>query len=110
VVHAYGHANGTRKVIGGIRDLIVLKTTQTGFINFYRNEHATLPDAEDRLLATNVAATWLYSSPSGVDFHAAAAKVKSILMDTFFGNAKLGVYSYSVQQTLHDMGVAVLNK
>jgi len=60
------------------------------------------------LLATNVSATWLYSTPSGVDFHASAAKVRKTLLDTFFGDARLGVYSYSVQQTLHDMGVAVL--
>lgn len=89
--------------------MIVLKTIQTGFVNFYTNKFRT-PDAEDRILSTNVAATWIYKNPVGVDFHDANAKIKSILMDTFFGDAKIGVYSYSVQQTLHDMGLAVLEK
>lgn len=110
VAYVFGNEQGERKVIGGIRDLIVLKTTQSGFVNFYRNEHTTLPDSEDRVLATNIAASWIYTNHIGVDFNSVVSKIKSVILNTFFGDAKAGVYSYSVQQTLHDVGVAVLKK
>lgn len=36
--------------------------------------------------------------------------VKKVLVDTFFGPAKDGVYSPSVQNTLYQMAKAVLNR
>lgn len=47
-----------RSVQSELRNLIVLKTTQTGFAGFLKNEHTTLPDVHDRLLSTNITATW----------------------------------------------------
>lgn len=107
VVDILGNKQGYRRIISGVRDLIVLKTTQTGFENFYRNEHTTLPDAKDRLLGTNISASWLLGDKN-LNFNEIRRKISEAMTETFFGNAQRGVYSYSVQQTLHDMGVASL--
>ncbi len=34
------------------RDLTVIKTTQSAFVNFVDDEYRTLPDAEDRIFST----------------------------------------------------------
>lgn len=91
-----------------LRNLIVLKTTQTGFAGFLKNEHTTLPDVHDRLLSTNITATWRYVKDGAVaEPNAIRAQVRRHLLDTFFGPAKTGVYSKSVQETLFKMGSKV---
>lgn len=46
-------AGGSIKVnvSSGIKTLMVLKTTQSGFENFHRDEFRALPDANDRSVA-----------------------------------------------------------
>ena len=39
------------------RDLTVIKTTQSAFVNFVADEYRTLPDAEDRIFST-IGKTW----------------------------------------------------
>jgi len=55
-------------IIGGLRDLRVLKTTQSAFTDFIQDEYRTLPDANDRVFSTVVTATWEYSTANDVDF------------------------------------------
>jgi urate oxidase len=55
-------------IIGGLRDLRVLKTTQSSFTDFIQDEYRTLPDANDRIFSTLVTATWEYSTANDVDF------------------------------------------
>jgi urate oxidase len=41
-----------------VKDLKVLKTTQSGYEGFLRDEFTLLPEVRDRIMATSVSATW----------------------------------------------------
>ena len=84
-------------VSAGIRDLRVLKTTQSSFVDFVMDEFASLPEQEDRLFSTVVTADWTYSS--SVDYDSAFDKVRSAILSKFAGPADIGVQSPSVQET-----------
>ncbi|KAL0181628.1 hypothetical protein M9458_024034, partial [Cirrhinus mrigala] len=55
----------------GIRDMKVLKTTQSGFEGFLRDRFTTLTDAKDRFFCTSVYARWRYNTHVNVAFDAA---------------------------------------
>jgi urate oxidase len=93
---------GEPRVDAGIDDLLVLKTTGSGFEGFLRERYTTLPEAADRILATVVAARWTYRS-ADVDYNAAWEAVRETILRTLGDH-----YSPSVQFTLHRMGRAVL--
>lgn len=48
-------------VQSGFRGLDIMKTTQTGFVNFHKCKYTSLPEATDRLLGTSIDAEWSYS-------------------------------------------------
>ena len=87
---------------GGIENLGLLRTTGSGWAGFLRNELTTLADTDDRILATNAAATWRYRDGDH-DFDAAWEDVRSALLDAFADHD-----SPSVQFTLLRMGAAAL--
>jgi urate oxidase len=89
-------------VEGGVADLLVLKSSGSAFSGFMRDELTTLPDTDDRLLATAVTATWRYQDDH-VEFNSAWAAARIALLDAFAGHE-----SASVQHTLYAMGEAVL--
>jgi len=90
--------------MAGTDDLLVLKTTDSAFAGFVRDEFTTLADTDDRIFATSVRALWDYGYPSGdEDWNAHYAAARQALLDTFAGHMSL-----SVQQTLYAMGEAVL--
>ncbi|ETO64079.1 urate oxidase, partial [Phytophthora nicotianae P1976] len=106
---AYGAPDVT--VQGGVDGLKVLKTTQSSFVDFFRDDFTTLPDVPDRLVCTCVTATWSYTPDAiGGDFVARVAEIKNVLLETFAGPADVGVSSPAVQFTLYKMGEAVLEK
>ena len=86
----------------GIRDLLILKSTESGFVDFPRCEFTTLPETRDRIMATSLAATWTWSAKPA-DYHAANATILAALLKPFAEN-----YSPSVQATLFQMGEAAL--
>lgn len=95
-------------VLAGLRDVTVLKSTGSEFSGFPRDRYTTLPETDDRILATDVTAWWRYASsftdtagPEEYDERFAA--VRSILLRTF---AEL--HSLALQQTVFAMGRAVL--
>lgn len=108
-VRVVAEKSGAVDVVAGVRDLKILKTTQSGYVGFLRDAHTALPDSTDRMMATSVTATWRYSpaavqGPAGAfDYDAAFAAARSGLLDAAFGPAKGGVYSPSVQYTLFEM-------
>ncbi len=53
-------------VVSGLTDLVVLKSTGSEFTGFLVDEYTTLPEAEDRILATSLTATWRYSDRGAV--------------------------------------------
>ena len=87
---------------GGVRDLLVLKTTASEWRDFVDDRYRTLKDARDRILATKIDADWTYNTASA-DFSAAAAAIDNAILTTFATRHSLGV-----QQTLLDMGEAAL--
>lgn len=96
-------ADGERRtVISGFYDLTVLKTTESGFTGYPKDRFTTLPETEDRILSTDIAARWRYRGTE-VDFDAVHASVKSIILSTFTDH-----YSRALQETLYRMGRAVI--
>jgi len=87
------------RVSAGIRDLTVIKTTQSAFVNFVRDEFRSLPDMEDRIFSTIVTADWTYSNIRGLEFCKAYNKIEKAILDIFAGPAGPGIYSPSVQNT-----------
>lgn len=94
---AHGH-----EIESGIADLLILKSTESGFEGYPRCEFTTLPETCDRIFATSLAATWKWSSEPA-DYVAANARIIAALLQPFALN-----YSPSVQTTLFQMGEAAL--
>lgn len=88
----------------GIQDLVILKTTGSGFSLFLRDEYTTLQETDDRILGTNLSAQWHYKH-NQVDFAATREGVRQGLIDIFATHE-----SHSLQNTLYEMGKAVLAK
>ena len=88
-------------VRAGVANLVVLKTTDSGFQGFPRDEYTTLPETADRILATSVTASWMYR-PGTTDF-AARDRVRAALVETFAAHD-----SRSVQHTLYAMAEAAI--
>ncbi|CAH0481329.1 unnamed protein product [Peronospora belbahrii] len=98
-------------VQGGVDGLKVLKTTQSSFVGFFRDEYTTLLDAPDRLVSTCVTAVWTYMSDAVCeDFSARTAEIKKVMLKTFAGPSDVGVPSPAVQYSLYKMGEAVLER
>ena len=87
----------------GIKNLMIAKTTQSGFSDFHRDEFRTLPDVDDRILATVMSASWTYGSTQTVDFVNARQTIRRHMLATFLNH-----YSRSVQETLYRMAGAAL--
>src|SRR5262249_29179522 len=88
-------------VRSGIANLVVMKTADSAFAGFPRDSYTTLPDTEDRLLATSIAAEWTYAA--GASDFGGRQRIRSALLETFAGHK-----SRSVQHTLAAMGEAAL--
>ena len=89
-------------VIGGIKDLVLLKSTGSEFHTFLTEEYTTLPETNDRVMATSLVAKWRFST-TAVDWDATYALVKSIIIREF-----ATLHSLALQQTLWAIGSAVL--
>jgi urate oxidase len=86
----------------GLSDLLVLKSTGSGFVGYPRCEFTTLPETTDRIFATSVTALWDWSAEPA-DYRAANRAILDALLVPFAQN-----YSPSVQTTLFEMGEAAL--
>ncbi|PMB97050.1 factor-independent urate hydroxylase [Brevibacterium luteolum] len=89
-------------LISGFYGLTVLKSTGSGFVGYPKDTYTTLPETEDRILATDIATRWRYNTTS-MDFEAVYARVKGIILATFTDH-----YSHALQQTLYKMGEKVI--
>jgi urate oxidase len=91
-------------VVSGLRDLTLLKSTGSEFAGFLKDGYTTLAETHDRVLATSLVARWRYAGielPWGEVY----ADVRRILLEQF-----ATVHSLALQQTLWEMGRAVLEK
>lgn len=89
----------------GILDLVVLKTTKSGFAGFIKDQYTTLPETTDRIFATSIKANWKYSENMDVAISEVYRGVRQAIIETFAAHDSL-----SVQHTLYAMGEAVLEK
>jgi len=89
-------------IFGGVTNLLVLKTTNSAWKDFWTDRYRTLKDADDRIFATSVTAEWEFDGGK-VDFAKATEKIRTTLLETFATHVSLGV-----QQTMQAMGEAAL--
>uniref|UniRef100_UPI00398E8D5C uricase n=1 Tax=Pristiophorus japonicus TaxID=55135 RepID=UPI00398E8D5C len=94
--------NELPKVHSGIKDMRVLKTTQSGFEGFRKDRFTTLPEVRDRVFSTIVYAKWRYGTARPVNFDGAWNSVKDAIIETFAGPYDSGIYSPSVQNSLYN--------
>jgi urate oxidase len=114
--HPYAFASGGRekrtsivrvtrqslRIQSGIKDLFLLKTADSAFKGFLRDPYTTLPETDDRILATRLTAHWLYRE-GAVDWNRCHELLRRTLLEAFAQHKSL-----AVQQTLHAMGDAAL--
>ncbi|XP_046892926.1 uricase isoform X1 [Hypomesus transpacificus] len=104
------HLNEKPVIHSGVKNMTVLKTTQSGFEGFFRDRFTTLQETKDRCFCTSVCAKWRYNRFQDVDFDAAWRCVKNTIIEKFAGPYDRGEFSPSVQKTLYDTQVMVLNR
>ncbi|HEX4130095.1 MAG TPA: urate oxidase [Pirellulales bacterium] len=88
----------------GIAGLPLLKTTDSAFCGFLRDEFTTLPETDDRIFATLLDASWKYRAGVTGEFNAHHGLVCRTVIDVFADHK-----SKAVQQTLYAMGSAALD-
>jgi urate oxidase len=93
---------GATTVVSGLRDLTLLKSTGSEFAGFLKDEYTTLAETTDRVLATSLVARWRYAGDD-VAWGQAYTDVRRVLLERF-----ASVHSHALQQTLWEMGKAVL--
>jgi urate oxidase len=91
----------TGQVTSGLTDLVLLKSADSGFEEFFQDEYTTLKATGDRILATSVTATWRYRE--GTSDFGARGRIRGALVDSFAAHD-----SRSLQHTSYAMGNAML--
>jgi urate oxidase len=89
-------------VIGGLKDLVILKSTGSEFAGFMTDPYTVLQPTHDRVMATSLVTQWRFTTTE-VDWEATYIGVKAQLVKQF-----AVVQSRALQQTLYEMGKAVL--
>ena len=89
-------------VVAGLRDLVLLKSTGSEFTGFLRDRYTTLQETSDRVLATSLTASWRYDR-TGLDWDDCWRQARTAMVTAF-----AQVHSRALQQTLWEMGRAVL--
>lgn len=88
----------------GVEDLIVLKTTGSGFAGYIKDPYTTLPETTDRIFSTAIKAVWRYKNEDAATREVFDG-IRQTILETFAAHDSL-----SVQHTLYAMGEAVLGK
>jgi urate oxidase len=93
---------GSSELSAGIRDLVILKSTGSGFEGYPKCESTTLAETADRILATSFRATWHFAAVPE-SYRATDQAILAAMFRVFAQN-----FSPSAQTTLFQMGEAVL--
>src|SRR5439155_23691625 len=86
----------------GIRNLTLLKTTDSAFSGYVQDDFTTLPETEDRVLATSISASWKLRD-ADLDYREIDRQTKATVIDVF-----ARFKSRSVQHLAHEMATSVL--
>jgi urate oxidase len=97
-----GGTRETTTVRAGIEDLVVLKSSHSGFEGYRNDIFTTLKETSDRIFATAIQANWLYAR-AGLAYGTVWQGIRRTILETFAQHE-----SRSVQHTMYAMGEAVL--
>jgi urate oxidase len=101
-VEATATREGATTLASGVDSFTFMKSTQSGWENYFKDRYTTIPPTNDRMCATSMVASWKWSAkPSS--YPAANAKILDTLLEKF-----ATTYSPSVQNSLYHMGEAAL--
>jgi len=94
----------TAWVVSGLTGLTLLNATASEFAGFRKDAYTTLPETDDRILATDVTARWRHAT-ADTDFAKSYPDARRQLIEAF-----ADTYSRSLQQTLYAMGSRLLER
>ncbi|WP_092801345.1 factor-independent urate hydroxylase [Rhodococcus globerulus] len=89
-------------VIGGLKDLVLLKSTGSEFSGFLQDPYTVLEPTQDRVMATTLVAQWRFTT-TDVDWESVYVGIKAQIVKQF-----ATVHSLALQQTLFQIGKAIL--
>jgi urate oxidase len=89
-------------IVSGVRDMTLLKTTDSEFTGFYRDRYTTLTPTHDRVMATSMTAQWWHTQVPA-DWQASFDAALVSLSGVFAGH-----HSLALQQTLYAMGAQLI--
>ncbi|GGC63033.1 urate oxidase [Hoyosella rhizosphaerae] len=100
-----GVGNDRREwVIGGVKDLVVLKSSGSEFRGFLTDKFTVLEPTADRVMATSLVAQWRFAGTT-VEWDAVYPSIRQIVVETFATH-----HSLALQQTLYEIGKRILAK
>jgi urate oxidase len=91
-------------IYSGFDNLVLMKTADSGFEGYIKDDLTTLKETSDRLFCTALTADWRYTVPV-LDFDAMRAVAREAMIETFADHK-----SKSVQETLYAMGRSALER
>ncbi|MFC3574489.1 factor-independent urate hydroxylase [Streptomyces yaanensis] len=98
----------TWEVVSGLKDLVVMNSTDSEFWGYVKDKYTTLPEAYDRILATEVSGRWRFNWTDDEqpmpDWNQSYEQTKKHLLQAF-----AETYSLSLQQTLYQMGARIID-
>ncbi|MFE9093272.1 factor-independent urate hydroxylase [Streptomyces sp. NPDC007264] len=96
------------EVVSGLKDLVVMNTTDSEFWGYVKDAYTTLPEARDRILATEVSGRWRFNwtddGQKAPDWEESYEQTRTHLLRAF-----AETYSLSLQQTLYRMGARIID-
>ncbi|KAI6645790.1 Uricase-like [Oopsacas minuta] len=98
------------RISSGFKNLKLLKTTQSGFEGFMKDELTSLTDTKDRIFATSATINYEFNSIDSVNFNDIWEQVLRTVVESFSGPYDTGVYSSSVQHTMYLTNKRVLEE
>ncbi|MGW1272441.1 factor-independent urate hydroxylase [Streptomyces sp. NPDC002491] len=97
------------EVVSGLKDLVVMNSTDSEFWGYVKDKYTTLPEAHDRILATQVSARWRFrwsdDGQPAPDWETSYEQVRKHMLQAF-----AETYSLSLQQTLYEMGSRIIDR
>ncbi|MFD4829321.1 factor-independent urate hydroxylase [Streptomyces uncialis] len=95
------------EVVSGLTGLVVLNSTHSEFWGYTKDPYTTLPEAYDRILATEVSARWRFHWSDDAEpapaWDTSWTRTRDHALQAF-----AGTYSLSLQQTLYAMGARII--
>lgn len=96
------------QVISGLKDLVVMNSTNSEFWGYIKDSYTTLTEAYDRILATQVSSRWRFNWADDEqrmpDWEESYEQIKKHMLQAF-----AETYSLSLQQSLYQMGSRIID-